>query len=90
MVLSKTCDALRNAGASEDKDREAADFENRLSRLEAKFSMLQWMVGVNVAATLAILRRLFAASVVAAHPFAPCAAARRAPEGAGQNTGFSR
>lgn len=94
MMLSETSAALRDAGASE---KEIAGFENRLvsidnplSRLEARYSMLRWMVGVNVAATLAILRRRFAASVVAAQPFAPCAAARRAPAGGGQNTGLSR
>ena len=71
MMLSRTYDAFRAAGAPDDKAREAAEeiagfenrlvsIDNRLSRLEAKFSMLQWMVGVNIAATLAILWRLFA------------------------------
>ena len=34
--------------------------DNRLSRLEAQFSMLQWMVGITMAATLAVLWRVFA------------------------------
>lgn len=47
---------------------EIAGFENRLATIEAdgkvinaKLSMLQWMVGINIAATLAILWRVFAA-----------------------------
>ena len=69
MMLSETSAALRDAGASE---KEIAGFEKRLgsidnplSRLEARYSMLRWMVGVNVAATLAILRRRRMASVAA-------------------------
>ena len=69
--LSKTYEALVAAGAPDDKAREAAEeiagFENRLigiddplARLEAGFSMLQWMAGVTMAATLAVLRRVLA------------------------------
>lgn len=71
MMLSKTYEALKAAGAPDDKAREAAEeiagFENRLisidnrpSRLEAQFSMLQWMVGITMAATFAILWRVLA------------------------------
>ena len=72
MMLSKTYDAFRAAGAPDQTAREAAEeiagFENRLATIEAdgkvinaKLSMLQWMVGINIAATLAILWRVFAA-----------------------------
>ena len=33
--------------------------DNRLSRLEAQFSMLQWMVGITLVATRAVLWRVF-------------------------------
>ncbi len=70
MMLSKTCDAFKVAGAPDDKAREAAEgiavFENRpgsidnlLSRPDARLSMLQWVLGFNLAATLAILWSLF-------------------------------
>ena len=71
MMLSRTYEALKAAGAPDDKAREAAEeiagfenrlisIDNRLSRLEAQFSMLQWMVGITLAATLAVLWRVFA------------------------------
>ncbi|MGH7030696.1 MAG: hypothetical protein ACREE9_19520 [Stellaceae bacterium] len=84
LMLSKTYDALRAAGASEDQAREAAeepaDYESRLAELasgvnridaglsalrsevtvlreemRARFSVLTWAIGVNAAATIAIL-----------------------------------
>ena len=71
MMLSKTYEALKAAGAPNDKAREAAEeiagfenrlisIDNRLFRLEAQFSMLQWMVGITMVATFAILWRVFA------------------------------
>ena len=55
-MLSNTYETLKAAAAPDDKAREAAEeiagFENRLisidtelSRLEARFSMLQWIMG---------------------------------------------
>ncbi len=59
MVLSKTYEAFRAAGASDDKAREAAEeiagFENRLATIEADMKLLKWMLGVNLAFSLAIL-----------------------------------
>jgi len=56
-------DALREAGASEEKARAAArsvaDYDARLARLEAGLTRLIWMVGLNLAGTLASLVRLF-------------------------------
>ncbi len=44
IVLSKTCDAFKAAGAPDDKAREAAEeiagFENRLTRLEVMLALV--------------------------------------------------
>ena len=46
---SKTCDALRAAGAPDDKAREAAEeiagFEDRLTTVESDLKLLKRMVG---------------------------------------------
>ena len=66
VMLSKTYDALIAAGASDDKARaaaeELADYENRiasidnrLAAVDGKLSILIGSVGVNAAATIAIL-----------------------------------
>ncbi len=62
VMLSKTCDALRDAGASDEKAQTAAEeiasFENRLAGLEADMRLLKWMVGINLTATIGIPIRL--------------------------------
>jgi hypothetical protein len=66
LMLSKTYDALLAAGAPEDKAREAAEelagyesllasIDNRLSRVEGKLTVIIWAVGINAAASIAIL-----------------------------------
>ena len=59
MMLSRTYEALKAAGAPDDKAREAAEeiagFENRLAAIEADVKLLKWMLGVNLAFSLAIL-----------------------------------
>ncbi len=49
----------QGAGAPDDKAREAAEeiagFENRLATIEADMKLLKWMLGVNLAFSLAIL-----------------------------------
>jgi len=59
MMLSKTYEAFRAAGAPDDKAREAAEeiagFENRLTNIEADMKLLKGMLGVNLAFSLAIL-----------------------------------
>ena len=37
---------------------ELAGFENRLAGIDARLSVLTWMAGTNIAATLAVLWRL--------------------------------
>ncbi|MDE0485376.1 MAG: hypothetical protein OXH80_00155 [Nitrospira sp.] len=58
-MLAKTYEALKDAGASDDKAREAAEeiagFENRQAAIEADMKLLKWMLGVNLAFSLAIL-----------------------------------
>jgi ABC-type Fe3+-hydroxamate transport system substrate-binding protein len=65
-MSSKTYDALVSAGAPEDKARDAAeelaDYENRLASIdnrlaavEGKLTVVIGAVGINAAATIAIL-----------------------------------
>jgi hypothetical protein len=57
--LMKLNDALVAAGAPEDKARAAAEevasYENRLAGIEATQKLHSWMLGTNVALTLAVL-----------------------------------
>ncbi len=59
MMLSKTYEAFRAAGAPDDKAREAAEeiagFENRLATIGADMKLLKGMLGVNLTFSLAIL-----------------------------------
>ena len=66
LMLSKTYEALLAAGAPEDKAREAAEelagyenrmasIDNRLSGVEGKLTVIIWAMGINAAATIAIL-----------------------------------
>ena len=59
-------DALVRAGAGEDTARKAAEemagYDNRFSRLEADVGLLKWMVGFNLAATVAVLGKLLVGS----------------------------
>ena len=70
MMLSKTYEAFLAAGAPEDKARgaaeELADYETRFVKIEqdlavirADTAALKWMVGINFAATMAILIKAF-------------------------------
>jgi hypothetical protein len=63
LINAEVSDALREAGASEDKARAAAqsiaDYDDRLARVERRLDLLTWMTGVNVALGLAILARPF-------------------------------
>ena len=63
MMLSKTYDALRSAGAPENKARaaeeEIAGFENRLTGIGADLRLVKWIAGFNLAFTLSLLWRVF-------------------------------
>jgi hypothetical protein len=63
LMLSKLYTALREANVPEDKAAAAAEevagFENRLANVEARLSLLTWMVGFQLALTVVILGKLF-------------------------------
>jgi hypothetical protein len=63
MIIEEIYDALIEAGASEAKARAAAramtNYETRISKIESKLSLLEWMLGFNLAMTVAILFRVF-------------------------------
>ncbi len=62
-MISEVYDALKEAGASEEKSRKAAEaianYENRFSRIESDLAVLKWMVGFNLAMTTAVLWKVF-------------------------------
>ncbi len=59
IMLSKTYDALKAAGAPDDKAREAAEeiagYENRLAGIEAELKLVKWMIGFNLALSVAVV-----------------------------------
>ena len=63
MIIEEIYDALIEAGASEGKARAAAramtNYETRISKIESDMNLLKWMVGFNLAMTVAILFRVF-------------------------------
>ena len=63
MLIEEIYDALIEAGASEEKARAAAramiNYETRISKIESDMNLLKWMVGFNLALTVAILFRVF-------------------------------
>ena len=69
MMISSLYDALKDAGAKDKLARiaaeEAAEYEdkfakleNRINIVETKITLLQWMLGVNLAMTAGILLKL--------------------------------
>ena len=63
-MMGKLHEALVGAGADRDVAREAAEevanYDNRVGKVESDLILLKWMVGFNIAMTLAILWRVFA------------------------------
>ena len=59
LQLGALREALLDAGASPEKADKAAEelasYENRLAGIETKLAVLVWMVGFNLAMTLAVL-----------------------------------
>ena len=59
LQLGALREALIEAGASPEKANKAAEelasYENRLSGIESKLTMLIWVVGLNFAATVGVL-----------------------------------
>jgi hypothetical protein len=71
-MISEVYDALKEAGASEEKARKAAEalagyenrfaaLDNKITTLEGKMNLLTWMVVFNLAMTIAILWKVFSA-----------------------------
>jgi hypothetical protein len=70
-VISEVHDVLKEAGASEEKARKAAEAtassENSFTRIEegkliairGEQNLLRWMIGFNLAVTIAILWKVF-------------------------------
>ena len=65
-MIAELYDALKAAGAPEDQARKAAevvagyenrfaDLGNKITVLEGKVTLVQWMVGFNLAATVGII-----------------------------------
>jgi hypothetical protein len=55
----------KEAGVSEEKARKAAEavarYENRFARIEGDLGVLKWMLGFNLAMTVAVLWKVFSA-----------------------------
>lgn len=67
-MIAEIYDALKHAGASEDKARKAAevmaagkhtDLLRQFERLEGRFKPMTWILGINITLTLLVLGRLF-------------------------------
>jgi hypothetical protein len=69
-MISEVYDALKDAGASEEKARKAAEvlanyeshfalLENKITALDGKVNLLTWMVGFNLAISVALLFKVF-------------------------------
>jgi hypothetical protein len=58
-MITELYDALKDAGADEEKARKAAEtvasYENRFAKIETDLAILKWMVGFNLAATIALV-----------------------------------
>ena len=63
VMMGDPYDALRSAGAEDDKAKRAASevagFENRPASLDSRVSILTWMVGFNLELTLALASKAF-------------------------------
>ena len=63
IMLSKTYEALKAAGAPDDKARDAAEeiaaYDNRLANIEADVRLLKWMLGLVLAGVLSLVIKAF-------------------------------
>ena len=63
IMLSRTYEALKAAGAPDDKAREAAEeiaaYDNRLANIEADVPLLKWMMGLVLAGVLSLVVKTF-------------------------------
>jgi hypothetical protein len=58
-MITELYDALKDAGADEEKARKAAEtvaaYENRFAKIETDLAILKWMIGFNLAGTVALV-----------------------------------
>jgi hypothetical protein len=58
-MITELYDALKDAGAAEEKARKAAEtvaaYENRFAKIDTDLAILKWMVGFNLAGTAALV-----------------------------------
>lgn len=58
-MISELYDARGDAGASEASARKSAEtmaaYESRFTKIDADLTLLKWMVGFNISATMALL-----------------------------------
>ena len=63
IMISEAYDALISAGADEEKAREAAkavaQYDKDIAEIKASLMLVKWMVGFNLAFTLAVLWKVF-------------------------------
>ncbi|MCY4452103.1 MAG: hypothetical protein OXC01_09145 [Immundisolibacterales bacterium] len=63
IILSRTYEAFRAAGAPDDKARDAAEeiaaYDNRLANIEADVRLLKWMMGLVLAGVLSLVVKTF-------------------------------
>lgn len=66
VMMGNLYEALVKAGAGEDNAKKAAEeiagYENRFAKIESDVNLLKWMVGFNLAMTVAVLGKLFLGS----------------------------
>ena len=62
-MLAEVYDALREAGASDEKARAAAtaiaNYDNRFTKVEADLLVLKWMVGAILAGVVSLILKAF-------------------------------
>ncbi len=62
-MISEVHDALKQAGASEEKGQKTAEavgsYENRLVRIYGDLAVVKWTMGFNLAMTVAVLWKVF-------------------------------
>ena len=58
-MIAEVYEALLEAGASQDKARKAAEsiaaYDSRFSKIEADLLLIKWMVGFNLAFSIAMI-----------------------------------
>ncbi|MDX1950488.1 MAG: hypothetical protein SFT90_08370 [Rickettsiales bacterium] len=62
-MIIEIYDALKDAGASEDKSRKAAeaiaDYDNRFNKIETELLIIKWMLGTVLAGVMALVLKNF-------------------------------